>query len=131
MIRLPRRSTLHAIPFPYPTRFRPLGAERRRTRAGNPARMEGGGTNNVGPDLAVRRVNFRPKAADEIVRARAAIDGAVADVTAKRDVRIDVHGSFNRPPKPIDAGAARLLDLVKRSGADLGLDIGWRDTGGV
>src|SRR3546814_18234436 len=39
--------------------------------------------------------------------------------------------SFNRPPKPIDAGAARLFDLVKRSGADLGLDIGWRDTGGV
>src|SRR3546814_3980003 len=67
----------------------------------------------------------------EIVRARAAIDAAVADVTAKRDVRIDVHGSFNRPPKPIDAGAARLFDLVKRSGADLGLDIGWRDTGGV
>ncbi|RIA46661.1 glutamate carboxypeptidase [Hephaestia caeni] len=108
-----------------------LAAERRPTLAVNPARIEGGGPNNVVPDLAVLRVNFRPKAADEIARARTAIDAAVADVAAKHDVRIDVHGSFNRPPKPIDAGAARLFDLVKRSGTDLGLDIGWRDTGGV
>src|SRR3546814_17538333 len=64
-------------------------------------------------------------------RRSAGIDAADADVTSKRHVRIDGHGSFNRPPRPIDAGAARLFDLVKRSGADLGLDIGWRDTGGV
>src|SRR3546814_12515081 len=64
-------------------------------------------------------------------RRSAGIDAADADVTSKRHVRIDGHGSFNRQPKPIDAGAARLFDLVKRSGADLGLDIGWRDTGGV
>ncbi|MCM8730227.1 hydrolase [Hephaestia sp. GCM10023244] len=97
----------------------------------NPARIEGGGPNNVVPDLAVLRVNFRPRAAEEIARARAAIDAAVAEIAAAHDVRIAVHGGFNRPPKPIDAGAARLFDLVKKSGADLGLAIGWRDTGGV
>ena len=36
-----------------------------------------------------------------------------------------------RPPKPIDAEAQKLFELVKRSGADLGQEIGWRDTGGV
>ncbi|HVI97929.1 MAG TPA: hydrolase [Sphingomonas sp.] len=97
----------------------------------NPARIEGGGPNNVVPELAVLRVNFRPKASEEIARAKAVIDAAVAEVAAERDVRIDVHGSFNRPPKPIDAGAATLFGLVKRAGADLGLDIAWRDTGGV
>ncbi len=97
----------------------------------NPARIEGGGPNNVVPELAVLRVNFRPKAADEIARAKAEIDTVVADVSAKRDVRIEVHGSFNRPPKPIDDGAARLFALTKQAGADLGLAIGWRDTGGV
>jgi glutamate carboxypeptidase len=97
----------------------------------NPARIEGGGPNNVVPDLAILRINFRPKTLDEISRAQSYIDAAIATVAAEHDVRIDVHGSFNRPPKPIDAGAARLFDLVKTSGADLGLDIGWKATGGV
>ena len=97
----------------------------------NPARIEGGGPNNVVPDLAILRINFRPATLDEITRAQAHIDSAVAMVAAEHDVRIEVHGSFNRPPKPIDPGAARLFDLVKASGADLGLDIAWKATGGV
>ena len=47
------------------------------------------------------------------------------------EVTVEVHGGFNRPPKPIDAGAARLFELVRASGADLGQAIAWRDTGGV
>mgnify|MGYP003799516217 CR=1 FL=1 len=42
-----------------------------------------------------------------------------------------VHGGFNRPPKPMDERAQSLFALVKQAGADLGLSIGWRDTGGV
>ena len=97
----------------------------------NPARIDGGGPNNVVPDLAVLRINFRPASRDEIARAQAEIDAVVAIVAAERDVRIEVHGRFNRPPKPIDAGAAKLFALVKASGADLGLDIAWKATGGV
>ena len=77
------------------------------------------------------RINFRPASHDEITLAQAQIDAAVAIVAAERDVRITVHGRFNRPPKPIDAGAAKLFALVKASGADLGLDIAWKATGGV
>jgi glutamate carboxypeptidase len=97
----------------------------------NPARIEGGGPNNVVPDLAILRINFRPGSPQAIVRAQAAIDDAVATVAAARDVRIEAHGGFNRPPKPIDAGAAKLFDLVRDAGADLGLAIGWKATGGV
>ena len=97
----------------------------------NPARIDGGGPNNVVPDLAVLRVNFRPATLDEIARAKAHIESAAAMVAAEREVAIEVHGCFNRPPKPIDTGAAKLFDLVKRSGGDLGLDIAWRATGGV
>jgi glutamate carboxypeptidase len=97
----------------------------------NPARIEGGGPNNVVPDLAILRINFRPSSPVAIARAQAAIDDAVAVIAAARDVRIEVHGSFNRPPKPIDDGAARLFDLVKQVGAGLGLAIGWKATGGV
>ncbi|WP_375421538.1 hydrolase [uncultured Sphingomonas sp.] len=97
----------------------------------NPARIDGGGPNNVVPDLAVLRVNFRPATLDDIVRAQAHIDGAVAMVAAEHEVHVSVHGGFNRPPKPIDDGAARLFELVRAAGGDLGLDIGWRATGGV
>ena len=97
----------------------------------NPARIDGGGPNNVVPDLAVLRVNLRPASADEIDRARAHIDTVTRAVATEREVTVEVHGGFNRPPKPIDPGAARLFDLVKHAGADLGLDIGWRATGGV
>jgi glutamate carboxypeptidase len=108
-----------------------LFAAKQEGLAVNPARIEGGGPNNVVPDLAILRVNFRPASPEAIDAARAAIDTAIAQVRADRDVRIDLHGSFNRPPKPIDDGAAKLFALVKQGGADLGLDIGWKATGGV
>lgn len=97
----------------------------------NPARIEGGGPNNVVPDLAILRVNFRPATLDEIERAKAHIATVIDDVARRHDVTIELHGGFNRPPKPIDPGAAKLFALVKEAGADLGLDIGWRATGGV
>ena len=97
----------------------------------NPARIDGGGPNNVVPDLAVLRVNFRPGDADAIARADAAIDAVAAEIAAARDVAVQRHGGFNRPPKPIDADAARLFALVKDTGAALGQPIAWRATGGV
>ena len=108
-----------------------LHAARSPRLAVNPARIDGGGPNNVVPDLAVLRVNFRPADSAEIERARLLVDTAAADVAAAHEVSIDVHGGFNRPPKPIDAGAARLFDLVRESGTAIGQSIAWRDTGGV
>ena len=97
----------------------------------NPARIDGGGPNNVVPDTAVLRVNFRPGDAGEIARARDLIDATTRAVAERHDVAVTVHGGFNRPPKPIDADAARLFALVRDAGAPLGLSIAWRDTGGV
>jgi glutamate carboxypeptidase len=97
----------------------------------NPARIDGGGPNNVVPDKAVLRVNMRPRTPEDQARAEAELDQAIAVVMMEHDVRIHRHGGFGRPPKPIDPKARALFELVKRSGADLGQDIGWRDTGGV
>ncbi len=97
----------------------------------NPARIDGGGPNNVVPDLAILRVNFRPRDPEAIAEARSAIDAAAVAVMAGHDVLVEVHGSFNRPPKPLDPGAERLFALVKAAGADLGLPIAWQATGGV
>ncbi|MBV9931128.1 MAG: hydrolase [Alphaproteobacteria bacterium] len=97
----------------------------------NPARIDGGGPNNVVPDHAILRMNMRPATADEQAQAQAALEEAVAAVAAARDVCINMHGGFGRPPKPIDAGAEKLFELVRTCGAALGQEIGWRDSGGV
>ncbi|HEY0044393.1 MAG TPA: hydrolase [Allosphingosinicella sp.] len=97
----------------------------------NPAKIDGGSPNNVVPDYAILRINMRPASPVDEARAQAAIDSAVAEIAAAHDVSIHVHGGFGRPPKPLDAKAEALFSLVKRCGADLGQQIGWRATGGV
>jgi glutamate carboxypeptidase len=97
----------------------------------NPAKIEGGGPNNIVPDSAVLRWNMRPRSGAAQMRAEAGINDAVAAVALAHDVHIHVHGAFARPPKPLDANQQRLFDLVKSCGAALGLPISWRDTGGV
>ncbi len=97
----------------------------------NPARIDGGGPNNIVPDQAVLRWNMRPSTPAAEARATAAIAALVAEVAAAHDCAIHVHGGFARPPKPLDANQQRLFDLVRACGSDLGLAIGWRDTGGV
>ncbi len=97
----------------------------------NPAKIDGGSPNNVVPDHAVLRVNFRPRTPQDEAAARALIERSMEDVARAHDVTLHLHGGFGRPPKPMDAKAERLFGLVRQCGADLGLSIGWRDTGGV
>ena len=97
----------------------------------NPAKIDGGGPNNIVPDLAVLRFNVRPATLDQQMAITAAIDAAIVAVAAAHNVTIALDGGFGRPPKPLDANQLRLFELVRTCGADLDLDIGWRDTGGV
>lgn len=97
----------------------------------NPAKIDGGGPNNAVPEHAILRVNFRPKSLTDQGDAQAALDELVATIAREHDLGVHCHGSFGRPPKPIDPQAQKLFGLVKQCGADLGLDINWRGTGGV
>jgi glutamate carboxypeptidase len=97
----------------------------------NPSRIEGGSPSNVVPDLAVLRVNFRPRTPEIEADTQRAIDEAVAKVTAEREVQIELHGGFGRPPKPLTPPAEALFNLVKKAGADLGQQIAWQPSGGV
>ena len=108
-----------------------LEALRRDGLSVNPARIDGGGPNNVVPDLAILRVNLRPRDLALQVAAERSIAEAVAAVAAARDVVITTHGGFGRPPKPLDPGAERLFALVQAAGADLGQAISRKDSGGV
>lgn len=97
----------------------------------NPARIDGGGANNIVPAQAVLRFNMRPRGPEQAAEAQALIDRLVAEIAAEHEVAIRLHGGFGRPPKPIDAGAERLFALVSTAAADLGESLRWSDTGGV
>ncbi len=97
----------------------------------NPARIDGGSPSNVVPDMAVLRVNMRPRTPELEAEASRAVEDIVAAVAAEREVTIEAHGGFGRPPKPMTEDMERLFALVKASGSDLGQDIGWKSTGGV
>ena len=97
----------------------------------NPSRIEGGSPSNVVPDLAVLRVNLRPRTPEDQRDAQAMIDGAIAQVAARHDVTIEIKGEFGRPPKPLTPDAEALFILVKQAGADLGQPIAWQPSGGV
>jgi glutamate carboxypeptidase len=108
-----------------------LDAMRRDGLSVNPSRIEGGSPSNVVPDLAILRVNLRPRTPEIEADAKREIADAVAAVAAERDVRIEPSGGFGRPPKPLTPEAEALFGLVRQAGADLGQAIAWQPSGGV
>ena len=97
----------------------------------NPAKIDGGSPNNVVPELAILRVNLRPRTPDDEEIASRLIAKALDETAAAHDVFIEAHGGFGRPPKPLTEEAEALFGLVRRAGADLGQEIGWQPSGGV
>lgn len=97
----------------------------------NPAKLEGGGPNNVVPDHAVLRFNIRPKSTGAAEAFDRDLKNLIEAVEAEHEVHCHRHGGVTRPPKPVDARAQKLFDLVKQCGAELGQDIRWQSTGGV
>lgn len=97
----------------------------------NPAKIDGGSPNNVVPDLAVLRVNMRPRTGDDQEIAQRLIAKAVEETATQHQVYIEVHGGFGRPPKPMTGEAEMLFQIVRKAGADLGQSICWGPSGGV
>jgi len=97
----------------------------------NPAKIDGGGPSNVVPDLAILRVNMRPRTTDDQEIAGRLIAKAVDETAKQHQVYIEIHGGFGRPPKPLTEEAEALFNLVRKAGADLGQAIDWQPSGGV
>ncbi|KEO86653.1 hypothetical protein EH30_08775 [Erythrobacter sp. JL475] len=97
----------------------------------NPAKLEGGGPNNVVPDHAVLRFNIRPKSTSAMEGFDTELAKVLSAIEREHEVSIHRHGGVTRPPKPVDDKAQKLFDLVRECGAELGQDIRWQSTGGV
>ena len=97
----------------------------------NPAKLEGGGPNNVVPDHAVLRFNIRPKSTQAMEMFDSDLNALLRNIESDHQVTLHRHGGVTRPPKPVDAKAQKLFDLVKQCGEELGQHIAWKSTGGV
>lgn len=96
----------------------------------NVARIEGGAPTNVVPAGAVGRFEIRVATHADMHWAQEEAQSIIATVADEREVRLTLHGRFNRPPKPMDERQAALFASVKICGEDLDLPIQWAATGG-
>jgi len=97
----------------------------------NIGRIDGGGALNVVPELAVVRFNVRMPDPAAMDWAAARVDACAAAVDAEEGISAALHGGVTRPPKPMAPPVAAMFDFTRRAGAALGLEIAWKDTGGV
>lgn len=95
----------------------------------NPGYVCGGGPLNVVPDLCVFKFNVRTAQPDDACWVQEQLDLILT--RARRDgIRFELRGGFTRPPKAVDAGAARLMDWLGDCGRSLGTELSFRPTGG-
>ncbi len=97
----------------------------------NPAKLEGGGANNIVPDTAIIRFNARLAEPDDMVWFQAELRRILDGLNQKEGISAELHGSFTRPPKPMAPPNAGLFAMTRAAGDALGLDIRWKSTGGV
>lgn len=97
----------------------------------NVSRIDGGGAPNVVPDIGVVRFNVRVGDEADAAWVKAELARAVADTNQREGIFADLHGGFTRPPKPMSPSNLRMFEWTRAAGRPIGLDIQWKDTGGV
>jgi glutamate carboxypeptidase len=97
----------------------------------NVGKVEGGGPVNVVPDLAICRFNVRVRTPEQQRSVASDIERIVGEIGNRDGLRVELHGGFHRPPKPLDDPTKRLLEATIACGKELGLTLGHRRSGGV
>ena len=96
----------------------------------NLGRISGGGPTNVVPNLAICHFNIRVSTLKDQDFAEQHVAKVVQAANALDGFSTIISGGFNRPPKPATDAQKKLFELVKLCGRELGLELGFRRTGG-
>ena len=99
----------------------------------NVARISGGTAFNVVPDTAVCQFNIRCTERQQQLEVKQRIDGLLEQWQGNGitdGVRFELHGGFTRPPKPVSRAHQLMMDWLAECGAELGINIEFKDTGG-
>lgn len=96
----------------------------------NVARVDGGGPNNVVPELAVVRFNVRVAEPEDSAWLLAQANALIADINKRDGFSASLEGGFTRPPKPMTPKLEAFFLALRAAGVDLGINIDWVPTGG-
>lgn len=96
----------------------------------NPALIEGGGANNIVPDMCLSRFNIRLEKPEDEKWCLDNIQTILDEINARDGLSIEMHGQFGRKPKVLTGANEKLFELACSCGAQLGLDLTWLPTGG-
>ncbi len=97
----------------------------------NPARIEGGGANNVVPAMCTHHFNIRLEKPEDEHWCLGEINAISERINARDGITLTVHGGFGRRPKVLSDDNIKLLELTRACGQAVGLDFTWEATGGV
>jgi glutamate carboxypeptidase len=97
----------------------------------NIANVRGGGPANVVPDLAFCRFNVRVLEPEHRQVFEHGLGGLAEKINSRDGISLEIHGSFARPPKPLDAKLLKLYDHVLQCGREIGLSLMWQPSGGA
>lgn len=97
----------------------------------NTGKIDGGGPTNVVPELAVVRYNVRTPDAEGATWAHDEIANLIRQYVQGDGIHTHLHGAFTRPPKPRTPAQELVFAQVAAAGRAVGLDIIYKDTGGV
>ncbi|NHK26488.1 hydrolase [Parvularcula flava] len=92
--------------------------------------INGGQATNVVPDTCVVRMNIRGRSPEDLNWADENIHRVIEAGGFGEDIAVELHGGIHRPVKADEGGTRALFELVKSAGADLGIGIDWKPTGG-
>ena len=96
----------------------------------NIGRLVGGDAVNKVPDQALCRFNVRVLDSMQQAAMEQAIQVCLAEVGQRTGCAFELHGGFNRPPKPMSKGQQALFELAQQAGESLGLNLSQQPTGG-
>jgi glutamate carboxypeptidase len=96
----------------------------------NVSRIDGGGSTNVVPDLAVARFNVRLEQPDDLAWFLEAAKAVAAEINGREGLSAELSGGFTRPPKPMTPKLEEFFLALKAVGEELGIPIDWTPTGG-
>ncbi len=96
----------------------------------NVAKIDGGGPNNVVPEKAIVRFNVRVEQPADADWFNGEVKAAAARIDSLDGITAAVHGGFGRPPKPMTPQLRAFFEALRGVGAELGIEIGWKATGG-
>ncbi len=97
----------------------------------NVGRVEGGGPLNVVPDLAICRFNVRVQDQKPIQAIETSLKQIVNQAQQRDGIRVELHGGWTSPPKPLDQPLRTLLNHIAACGQELDTPIQWESSGGV